>query len=174
MDDPSKWVRAARSGDREAFDRLVEVHGRPLLRYLQTLSGSAVTADDLAQDAWLQAYRNLNSLQDPAHFRSWLLKIGYHRYLRWVRDRKPVVELKTEEFAGASSGTQSAHEGLTDAVREAVKKLPEDQRTVVALRFGEGLSHAEIAEITNSEVATVRWRLFTARQTLQTILKDWK
>ena len=173
VDDPSTWVKAAQFGDREAFDRLVEVHGRPLLRYLQTLTGSAVNADDLAQDAWLQAYRNLASLQDPSLFRGWLLKIGYHRYLRWVRDRKPVSELKPEEFS-ASSGSPHAHEGLTDAVREAVRKLPEDQRTVVALRFGEGLSHAEIAEITDSEVATVRWRLFTARQTLQTILKDWK
>jgi RNA polymerase sigma-70 factor (ECF subfamily) len=174
VEDPSGWVKAAQAGDREAFERLVERYGRPLLRYLQTLTGSAANADDIAQETWLQAYRGISAVNDPALFYSWLVKIAYHRHLRWARNRKPVVELDPELMTQPSSSENTRLDGLTDAVRNAVVKLPEDQRTVVALRFGEGLSHAEIAEITGDEVATVRWRLFMARQALQKILKDWQ
>ena len=174
MEDPTGWVKAAQAGDREAFERLVERFGRPLLRYLQTLTGSAANADDIAQETWLQAYRGIGGLTDPAHFYGWLLKIAYHRHVRWIRNRKPVSDVDPELMAQPTSSENTRLDGLTDAVRNAVQKLPEDQRTVVALRFGEGLSHAEIAEITGDEVATVRWRLFMARQALQKILKDWQ
>lgn len=62
---------------------------------------------------------------------------------------------------------------LTGAVRQVLANLPDDQRTVAMLRFGAGLSHTEIAEITGAAAATVRWRLFRARQVLRKALKAW-
>ena len=176
VDDPIQWVREAQAGDREAFDRLIGLHGRTLLRYLLNLTGSAANADDIAQEAWLQAYRGIAGLNDPANFLGWLLRIAYHRWLRWLRKRKPAAELAPEELAQTPAKPEAQAPGageLEDAVRKAVQQLPEDQRTVVTLRFGEGLSHAQIAAITGDEVATVRWRLFMARQTLQRRLREW-
>ena len=63
--------------------------------------------------------------------------------------------------------------GLEAAVLAALGTLPEDQKNVVLLRFGQGLSHAEIAHITETAEATVRWRLFRARRALQQLLKEW-
>jgi RNA polymerase sigma-70 factor (ECF subfamily) len=175
VEDPIQWVRAAQAGDREAFDRLIGLHGKALLRYLLNVTGSAANADDVAQEAWLQAYRSIGQLNDPANFQGWLLRIAYHRWLKWVRKRKPAADLSPEELAQTPAKTEEAAGPgeLDDAVRKAVQQLPEDQRTVVTLRFGEGLSHAQIAEVTGDEVATVRWRLFMARQALQRRLKAW-
>ena len=174
LDDPNDWVRAAQAGDRQAFDRLIGLHGPGLLRYALNLTGSANNADDVAQEAWLQAYRGIGKLGDPATFYGWLLKIAYRQWLRSLRKRKPVEALNEEAMEAPALKEESVgSEELNDAVREAMKRLPEDQRSVVALRFGEGLSHAQIAEINGDEVATVRWRLFMARQSLQRMLKVW-
>jgi len=181
VDDPIEWVRAAQAGDRDAFDRLIGAHGRPLLRYLLNLTGSAASADDLAQEAWIQAWRAVHNLDDPALFYGWLIKIAYRQWLRALRKRPPAIVTLQEESAQSArapqnKGAQSHEENaeLNEAVRRAIQRLPEDQRAVVAMRFGEGLSHAQIAEITGDEVPTVRWRLFMGRQALQSMLKDWQ
>lgn len=174
LDDPNDWVLAAQAGDRQAFDRLIGLHGPALLRYALNLTGSPTNADDVAQETWLQAYRGIGKLGEPATFYGWLLKIAYRQWLRSLRKRKPVEELNEEALAAPAAREEAVgSEELNEAVRKAMSRLPEDQRAVVALRFGEGLSHAQIAEISGDEVATVRWRLFMARQSMQRMLKEW-
>ena len=169
------WIQAAKQGDREAFDALIEVYGRAVLRYLRHMCGSEMDAEDLAQDVLYQAYRRLSTFQEGTNFRSWLLTIAYHTWVHSKRRKsateQPSATLDTISAPAAAEAGGNAE--ANEAIQASLARLPEDQRTVVLLRFGEGLSHAEIAEITKADPATVRWRLFRARQTLRRILAAW-
>ncbi|MEI6233370.1 MAG: sigma-70 family RNA polymerase sigma factor [Planctomycetota bacterium] len=168
------WVREAQQGSRSAFDALVELHGPHVLRYIQSFSANRYEAEDLSQEALLQAYRRLETFEPGTNFRGWLLKIACRTCLHARRKKQPATPIDTDHMAAIAAPDAVQEDGELDAdVRRTVATLPEDQRTVVHLRFVEQLSHAEIARITESEVATVRWRLFQARQTLRKKLSAW-
>lgn len=171
----AELVRAARAGSREAFDELVEWHGRTVLRYLGGMSGPGVEAEDLAQEALLQAYRRITTFSPGTDFRAWLLTIAYHTWVHAVRRKRRPVARDHEELGRLPAPEAPAQDGdLRENLRAALATLPDEQRMVVVLRFGEGLSHTEIARITGAEVATVRWRLFRARQVLRKTLRAWQ
>lgn len=171
------WIQAAQKGDRDAFDALVEMHGRAVLAFLQRLTGSAANAEDLAQETLLRAYSALKSFQPGGRFRAWLFTIAYHEWVHVRRKKNRVRLAETEELDRYSTGVPDsdavASNEVNEAIRNAVSQLPEDQRTVVWLRFAEGLSHEQIAEVVKAEPATVRWRLFRARQVMQKVLAPW-
>jgi len=172
--DESRWIRAAQKGDRQAFEALVELHGRQVLRYLRGLCGSHSDAEDLIQETFIQAYRSLGSFRAEARFRPWLLTIAYRCWVHEKRRRRPVAVEDPDALRDVSAPEAAVAEGgLEEAVQQGLQTLPEDQRVVFLLRFGDGLSHAEIAAITGAAPATVRWRLFQGRQALQTRLKKW-
>jgi RNA polymerase sigma-70 factor (ECF subfamily) len=139
------------------------------------MCGRGGEGEDLAQETLLQAFRRIGTFATGTDFRAWLLTIAYHTWVHSARKKKPVVGVLQEGLAEIpapdppASGTD-----LEAAVRSVLGTLPEDQRTVVLLRFGEGLSHAEIASLTGAQASTVRWRLFRARQVLQKALKAWR
>lgn len=176
-----QWIKAAQSGDRQAFDRLVEVHGPPVLRYLRGLCGSFADGEDLTQETFCEAYRSLHGFRPPAFenmgsLRAWLLKIAYRCWLHGRRRKAPLTLASPDAAADIAAPPYLAgppDTGLEHAVRQGLARLPEEQREVFLLRFGEGLSHTEIAVITGCEPATIRWRLFKARQSLQHLLKEW-
>jgi len=166
-------VRAAQGGDREAFDALVEMHGRAVLGYLERMGGP-FDAEDLAQETLLQAFRRIGTFATGTDFRAWLLTIAYHARVHAVRRKRAVAAQDYAVLANVPAPSAPAGgTGLEAAMRSGLEALPEDQKTVVLLRFGQGLSHAEIARITETEEATVRWRLYRARRVLQKVLKEW-
>ncbi len=169
-----KWVREAQNGSREAFDALIELHGRNVLRYVRSFARDQAEAEDFAQETLLQAYRRLETFEAGTNFRGWLLKIAYRTCLHSKRKKSAPTPIETVVLATIAAKEQIQDDGELDAaVRKTVATLPEDQRTVVHLRFVEQLSHAEIAQITETEVVTVRWRLFQARKTMQKQLSSW-
>ena len=105
-----------------------------------------------------QAYRRLSTFQEGTNFRSWLLTIAYHTWVHSKR-RKSALEQPSATLDTVSAPAESdagGNEDANEAIQASLKRLPEDQRTVVVLRFGEGMSHAEIAKITKADPATVR------------------
>ena len=103
----------------------------------------------------VQAFRAINTFKEGTDFRAWLLKIAYHEWIHGLRKKKRVTAVdpeKLRDFAGKDA--VSSDDELAQSIRESIQQLPEDQRIVVALRFGEGLSHTQIAEMTNAEPAT--------------------
>lgn len=156
-----------KKGDREAFDALVDLHGRAVLRFLDGLCGSHADAEDLAQETLFIAFRKLATFQRGGHFRAWLLTIAYHEWVHGKR-KKRRMSLKDQEELSALPAPADAmpaceREELAEDLRHGLSGLPEEQRVVVLLRFGEGLAHEEIAELTKTEPATVRWRLYRRR-----------
>ncbi|MCW8131289.1 MAG: sigma-70 family RNA polymerase sigma factor [Planctomycetota bacterium] len=171
VDEENDWVTRAKAGDREAFDKLVDLHGPAVLRYLQSLTRYSADAEDLAQEALLQAYRGLHTFKDGTDFRAWILTIGYHAWVHAKRKRKPVTLGDEEQIERIAAPEVRAESDWVETVRQGIAALPDEQRAVVQLRFGEGMSHAQIATLVGAEEATVRWRLYRARQSLQELLK---
>jgi len=173
----SKWVQDAKRGDPAAFDALVQAHGRHVLRYLQGLTNSREDAEDLVQETFCEALRSLRNFTDGAAFRPWIFTIAYRCWVHWrrkeVRSAQALQPMIESASAPGNSDGSNGNPELDDAIRGAVASLPDEQRAVFLLRFSEDLSHAEIAAITGAEVATVRWRLFQARQTMRRVLKAW-
>lgn len=171
------WVRAAQNGDRAAFDSLVEAHGRAVLAFLRRLTGSEADAEDLAQESLFRAYAGIKRFQPGGRFRAWLMTIAYHEWVH-VRRRKSRVQLVETDVLdrrpGETPGDDAASTGeMAERIRETVARLPEEQRAIVWLRFGEGLSHEQIAGIVGADPATVRWRLYRARQVMRKALSPW-
>jgi RNA polymerase sigma-70 factor (ECF subfamily) len=179
------WVKAARGGDTDAFDHLVQRYQRRAVSVAFRLLGNAEDARDVAQDAFLRAYRSLKKLQDPRRFGGWLMRIVTNLALNRRRDRSRSPVLSTDDLveghetlrtaSGATMGTSAATDDAGELgvrVRAAIDELPEKQRLALILFSIEGLPQKEVAEIMDCSVQLVKWNVFQARKTLRAILAD--
>lgn len=157
-------VERARQGDAEAFGFLVERHFEVvhLIAYSRVRDRDA--AEDIAQDVFVKAFLSLEHLRDPGKFRPWLSQIARHLALNWRRDRGTergraisLEEIPSEHMDrdGARPGDQIAASQESVEVGRALRRLPEDLREVVVLRFVGDLSNVEIARQLDVHPATV-------------------
>ncbi|MDQ2943583.1 MAG: sigma-70 family RNA polymerase sigma factor [Candidatus Dormibacteraeota bacterium] len=163
-------VDAVLAGDGEAFRVLVERESRPLIGVCRRILRDPVEAEDVAQDAFLRAYRSLGTYRGDAPFGAWVTRIAIRIAAARLLDRKNATQ-PLDEAADRASGSTSLHstagdpEGLAliqerrGAILDGIAALPMDQRRVVALRFYGDLSLQEIARVTNRPVGTVKSRL---------------
>ena len=169
-------VGRARDGDRDAFGRLVERHYDFIHRVAWRWAGNRSDAEDIAQDVCVRLGKAIRSYRGGSAFTTWL----YALTLNAARDlkRKTVREsAKTEAFgvhALVSGG--EAVEPIADDPAErmwaAVRTLPEKQREAVLLVYGEGMSHAEAADVMGSAEATVSWHVHEAKKRLKVLLRS--
>lgn len=163
-------VDAVLAGDGEAFRVLVERESRSLIRVCRRMLRDPVEAEDVAQEAFLRAYRSLGTYRGDGPFGAWITRIAVRIAAARLVERKDVTEVLDEEAAGADEATvlrgmAGDPEALAltrerrAAIVQGIATLPPDQRRVVALRFYGDLSLQEIAEATNRPVGTVKSRL---------------
>jgi RNA polymerase sigma-70 factor (ECF subfamily) len=155
-------VRAAASGDVDAFTRIVAAYHRDMTRVAFTITGDADAADDAVQAAWAIAWRQLRSHREDASLRSWLLKIAANEARQAARrtNRRVVREIAVDE--SLSGLAQPAH-GLDAPTQidlsRALARLSPDERSLLALRYGADLDSTEIARIVGGTPSGVRTRL---------------
>ena len=167
-----QWlVLRAQDGEEEALRRLIARWSVRLKRHAARLTGDAHGAADVSQEAWIAIVRGLARLEDPACFRRWAYRIVTNKAADWVRRRQtsrarsgPLVE----EPAAAKS--EPPDERL-DALDSALAKLPDNDRTILAMHYTETMPLAEIAEALGLPVGTVKSRLYHARQRLKATLE---
>jgi RNA polymerase sigma-70 factor (ECF subfamily) len=164
-------VLRAQLADESAFAELVErYHGR-LLFFLAKMLGDAHRAEDALQEVWLDAWRGLARLVDAGAFRAWIYRVARDRANRQLRRRRlPTSDLETCQSASDAAEEEFSADELV-LVREAVDRLPPEQREAVLLRYMEGMSYDEIAGVAGCQIGTVRSRLHYAKQTLKEQLK---
>ncbi len=131
---------------------------------------------DVTQEAWLAIVRGLRRLDDPARFRSWAYRIVRYKCADWTRrrvlQRKVAKELREAarlEADETSSENNSANE--VTLLRDAMAKLPSDQRVILSLHYLDEMGLAEIARVLDVPVGTVKSRLFHARHQLKQTLE---
>ena len=184
MDERSEaeLVEAARRGGREAFAELVRRHQHRVYGLVYRMAGNHSDADDLAQEAFLTAWKAIGSFRRGSSFYTWLYRIAVNASLTFLkkkgreRNRTPFDE--SLQVAGASRASASAPEGTSAAVElesrlgEAVGGLPGHFRAAFALVVNQGLSHAEAARVLGCSENTVSWRMHKARRLLRDRLKS--
>jgi len=176
-------VRQCKRGDMDAFGELVRRHQQSVFNFCLRLLRNAEDAEDIAQDAFVQAYRNIKKFQPRAKFSTWLFTIAKNLSLNLIRDEKrgtrrmvPIddgLEGVTLATAAADQPDSEAIEHETAAVvREAIDRLSPDHKLVIVLRDLEGLSYKEIGQMINCRSGTVKSRLSRARAGLKEVLLD--
>jgi len=183
-------VRQAQVGSAAAYDELVRRYQRQIYGVIYHMTAHHEDADDLAQEVFVKAWQALKSFKGDSSFFTWLYRIAINRTLNHLKQRNyrnsrhamslndldVDAERHPDLVALVSDKTPRrdlALEELKEKLNAAMQRLSENHRTVVSLHDIQGLPHEEIAIILGCNVATVRTRLFYARQQLQGILSDY-
>lgn len=173
-------VERAQRGDKQAFGLLVSKYQRKLARLLSRLIRDPAEVEDVAQEAFIKAYRALPSFRGESAFYTWLYRIGINtakNYLVSQGRRAPTAtEFDSEEAETFEDGDQLRDintpermlqsKQIGETVNSAMEALPEELRTAIVLREIEGLSYEEIASIMECPIGTVRSRIFRAREAI--------
>jgi RNA polymerase sigma-70 factor (ECF subfamily) len=183
-DTDQELVRRVQAGDQTAFNLLVLKYQHRVLKLVGRFVNDPAEAEDVAQEAFLKAYRALASFRGDSAFYTWLYRIAINTAKNALvsQRRRPVdfdLDLQDPEQYDRQAKLKEADtpEGvlLTDEIRavveQAMEQLPEDLRTAIVLRELEGLSYEEIAEAMDCPVGTVRSRIFRAREAIDRKLK---
>lgn len=185
-DDAALAARAAR-GDENAFEEIVNRHGKLVYNVVLRHVPSPEDAADIAQETFLKAWRSLASFRGDCSLSTWLCRIALNcacDHARSAKRRFTVSLTASDDDDGSrildipdTAVTAMPEEELTRqteiaAVRDAIAALPEDQRTVVSLRDISGLSYAEIADLLHLEMGTVKSRINRARAAIKVFLVE--
>lgn len=173
--DDTRLVAAARQGDRDAFGILVERYQDRIFNALLRVLGSRDDALDVVQDAMVQAFVKLDSFRGDAKFSTWLYRIAMNLALSYRRRHRPSVsveELKQRVGEEPASELPAPDKNLMDqeraaTVQQALAALEVQHCQILVLREMENCSYADIAQILELPVGTVRSRLFRARMQLK-------
>ena len=173
--DDAALVTAAAAGRREAFDVIVERHRRTVYQVCYRFVNNHEDASDLAQDAFVRAWRGLKNFKGEAALSTWLYRIAVNVCLNRVSAKTPVSEPieSTEHMADARiEGAQHAmiREERAAAVRKAIASLPKKQRATLILRAYHDMSHQQIADVLGNSVGAVKANFFHALANLKKIL----
>jgi RNA polymerase sigma-70 factor (ECF subfamily) len=170
-------VARAREGYLDAYEFLVQRYSPMAYRVALRLCGNHHDAQDLAQEALIGAWENLDRFRADSSFSTWLYQIVTRRALNKVtrsRGTDSLDVLGDLPDPGAEPAAQAERNLAVDAVTDALASLPFAQRAVVVLHHFEGLSYAEVAAVAHSTVPSVRSHLYRARRTLGTRLEEWR
>lgn len=158
-------AKEAKRGSTAAFESLVRRNQSLVRGFLRRLAGNAATAEDLAQETFLMAWRKLAAYDARGSFRGWLCRIAYTQFLQHRRSsqasqrREDAVMAETETSIDARSGADARLD-----LDRALALLSPEQRAAIALCFGEGLSHSEAAEALGLPIGTVKSHVLRGRQ----------
>ena len=179
-------VQRVQRGDKSAFDVLVLKYQHKVVKLVMRYMRDPADAEDVAQEAFIKAYRALPQFRGDSAFYTWLYRIAINTAKNAIvsRDRSPVeydLDLQNSEesydMQGRLADTETPEalvltEEIRTIVNKAIDALPEDLRTAIVLRELEGMSYEEIAASMECPVGTVRSRIFRAREAIDRSLAE--
>ena len=177
-------VKRAQKGEKAAFDTLVTKYHLKVVNLVTRFVKNADDAQDVAQEAFIKAYRGLKNFRGDSAFYTWLYRIAINsakNYLVSQSRKSPAYAVDVEDAEHMESATNlkeyDTPEGnmltneIEKTVYKAIKDLPEDLKTAITLRELEGMSYDEIANVMECPIGTVRSRIFRAREAIDKHLK---
>lgn len=188
QEDDQQLVERVQRGDKRAFDLLVLKYQHKILGLVVRFVHDSHEAQDVAQEAFIKAYRALGNFRGDSAFYTWLYRIAVNTAKKFLMDMRRDPVLTESALAPAQDDDETfrnRHEPSTDetpetilaaqeiaaAVQEAMAALPEELRQAVTLREIEGLSYDEIAQAMACPIGTVRSRIFRAREAISARVK---
>lgn len=174
MKDQEKIIARARRGDADAFEQLVVAYRDQVFRLALRMCGSEADADEVAQEAFLSAWKALPNFRGKSQFSTWLYQLTTHAAIDLMRREKRQIAADITEVSAAdpapSPQQQAEQSEQREIVRDAILQLAPEQREVVVLRFMEELSYEEIGAVLKLPSGTVKSRLNRAKAQLKEIL----
>lgn len=157
-------------GNRRAFDQLVVRYQSPVRRFFlhQTL-GDEPLSDDLAQDTFIKAWRNIGSFRAMSSFQTWLMRIAYNVFYDYVRSRKTTSDI---DNVAEPMTNGNSNPSLKMDLYHALSLLKPDERTCITLQLVDGYKIDQIAKITDMKEGTVKSILFRGKEKLTKYLKQ--
>ena len=185
--DDAVLVKRARHGDLAAYDELVQRYQERIYATVYHMTANHEDANDLAQEAFIKAYRALKSFKGDSSFFTWVYRIAVNKTINFLKQRKKRTQMSLNDLDFNAEHDPDlvaliSHKNprrdlnlaeLQEKLNEVMLKLSEVHRLVVTLHDIQGLSHDEISKIMDCNTGTVRSRLFYARQQLQAYLSDF-
>jgi RNA polymerase sigma-70 factor (ECF subfamily) len=179
-DRDARLVEQCLAGSEEACEELVRRYQDRVFALVYRITGDADRVEDIAQEAFLKAFRSLRRFKGSSSFYTWLYRITINTALNAIRAQGRRQEVSLEGLEGFEPslrgkdepGESAARRQVANRVVEAIGKLDELYRVIVYLREVEEFSYEEIAQVVRLPVGTVKSRLFRARQQLKEELRD--
>ena len=175
----ARLVAQALAGSESAFEQIVRRYQRPVIGLIARITGDRALAEDLAQDAFLKAYRNLSAFDTKRRLSSWLFRIAHNTAidsLRRAKTRTLGLEAPAADDAALDPPAPPApdpveRQALGEALDRALAALRTDYRIAISLRYEEGLAFDEIAHVMSIPEATARSHVHRARKELAAVLR---
>ncbi len=177
----ARLVGLAQEGDEGAFAELVTLHQHGVLSLAMRMVHNRALAEDIAQEAFVRAWRSLAGFRTDATFATWLHRITVNTSLTLksrprlgvVRPLESVPDPVDLDPAG-DPGQVGDNLALRGRLQAALRQIPDGQRRVVVLKDVEGWSHGEIAEALGITISATKVRLHRGRTRLKRLLADWR
>ncbi|WP_223703149.1 RNA polymerase sigma factor SigW [Sutcliffiella deserti] len=179
-----KRIKQVKKGDQDAFGEIVEIYKDKIFQLVYRMVGNAHEAEDVAQEAFIRAYININSYDINRKFSTWLYRIATNLTIDRIRKKKPDYYLDAE-VAGTDGLTMYSQVAadialpeeevesleLQNEIQRQILKLPDKYRSVIVLKYIDELSLIEISEILEIPVGTVKTRIHRGREALRQQLR---
>lgn len=173
VSDADLVARVLVDDDHHAFAELVRNHQSAVRGLLRQLTRNDLAlADDLAQEAFLRAYRHISSFRGEAKFSTWLYRIAYNCFREDARKRKELVGVD-ETVLESQEDPQSTDPALKHDLMHALRLLPLHERSAILLCCQNGLSHDEAARVLDIPLGTVKTNVLRGREKLKKTLAAW-
>lgn len=178
-------VKRVQAGDKKAFDLLVMKYQQRIVHVITGFVHDPVEALDVAQEAFIKAYRAIPNFRGDSAFYTWLYRIAINtakNYLTAAARRPPTMDVdasdatnyydapELKEFETPESNVMRNE--LEQAIHRAIEALPEDTATAIKLREFEGMSYEEISQVMDCPIGTVRSRIFRAREAIDARINE--
>ncbi len=168
-------IRKAQRGDERAFALIVRAYEAPIFNYVLRMVGDRTLAEDLTQDVFLRVFRGLRGYSRRARFTTWLFQVAKNRVIDEMRaaERRPrtLVAIEDAPQFEVVDAPIEQNEAIEILLSE-VDKLSPDLKEALLLRDIAGLSYNEISDTLDVTLATVKWRIFKAREEVQQALEE--
>jgi len=176
----AELVSRVQAGDKQAFDLLVIKYQRKIMRLLSRMIRDPAEIEDVAQEAFIKAYRALPQFRGDSAFYTWLYRIAINTARNWLAENKRAPSTPSgfeneegETFNesdvltdGSNPESEMASRQIAETVNKAINDLPEELRNAIVMREIDGMSYEDIAESMNCPIGTVRSRIFRAREAI--------
>ncbi|MBT8068809.1 MAG: RNA polymerase sigma factor RpoE [Xanthomonadales bacterium] len=177
-------VERVQKGDKRAFDLLIQKYQHRIISLVSRYVSDSAEAQDVAQEAFIKAYRAIGRFRGDSAFYTWLYRIGINTAKNWIvaKNRRPpasdIDAVDAEQYNMSSRLKETStpenelmREEIETTVYDTIANLPEDLRTAIMLREMDGMSYEEIATTMECPIGTVRSRIFRAREAIDEKLK---
>jgi len=173
LNDADLVTRVLVDDDHHAFAELVRNHQSPVRGLLRQLTRNDLAlADDLAQETFLRAYKNIRSFRGEAKFSTWLYRIAYNCFREEARKRKELVGIDEAQLE-AEQDPHTVDPALKHDLMHALQLLPLHERSAILLCCQNGLSHDEAARVLDIPLGTVKTNVLRGREKLKKTLAAW-